>query len=93
MASLRLRAGTVLLATALGLIFTTPAGASGDPSWSWNPPQCDTVYGDGSVTFTQSDGAELAPSKGTLQPVTYGKVAALEEPNTLISIGRQAEER
>lgn len=88
------RAGTVLLAAGLCLTAPAPTTASaGDPSWSWNPPQCDTVYGDGSVTITQSDGAALAPTKGTLQPVTYAKVAALEEPNTLISIGRQAIQR
>jgi hypothetical protein len=51
------------------------------------------VYGDGSVTFTVTDGAVLAPTTGTLLPVTYGKVAALPAPNTLISIGKQAIQR
>src|SRR4051812_22162235 len=64
-----------------------------DPGWFWNAPHCDTVYGDGSVTITQSDGETLAPTTGKLQPVTYAKVAALQEPNTLISIGRQAIQR
>ena len=74
-------------------LIATPAAAAGGPGWFWNPPQCDTVYGDGSVTITKSDGAELAPTKGKLQPVTYAKVAALPEPNTLIAIGRQSIQR
>jgi hypothetical protein len=89
----RLRAGAALLAATLSASFALPANASSDPGWFWNPPHCDTVYGDGSVTITRSDGAELAPTKEKLQPVTYAKVAALEEPNTLIAIGRQSIQR
>ncbi|WP_344216347.1 hypothetical protein [Kribbella sancticallisti] len=92
MTSPRLRIGIALLASALTATLASPAGAAG-PGWFWNPPQCDTVYGDGSVTITKSDGAELAPTKGELQPVTYAKVAALDEPNTLIAIGRQSIQR
>jgi hypothetical protein len=84
------RVAPVVLAVSL---IATPAVAAGEPGWFWNPPQCDTVYGDGSVTITSSDGAELAPTKGKLQPVTYAKVAALQEPNTLIAIGRQSIQR
>ncbi|HET6297732.1 MAG TPA: hypothetical protein VFG33_30385 [Kribbella sp.] len=94
MISPRRRGGFVVLASALIVSFATPVHASfGQPGWFWNRPQCDTVYGDGSVTITTSDGAVLAPTKGQLQPVTYAKVAALEEPNTLISIGRQSIQR
>src|SRR4051794_12566001 len=64
-----------------------------DPGWFWNAPHCDTVYGDGSVTITQSDGETLAPTAGKLRAVTYAKVAALEEPNTLITIGQKSIQR
>ncbi|MFF0264401.1 WD40/YVTN/BNR-like repeat-containing protein [Kribbella sp. NPDC004536] len=63
------------------------------PGWFWNQPHCDKVYGDGSVTITRTDGQVLAPTTGTLQAVTYAKVAALQEPNTLISIGKRSIQR
>ncbi len=84
-----------VLGTALTvLVALTPsyAGAA-DPGWFWNRPHCDTVYGDGSVTITESDGATLAPTTGKLRAVTYAKVAALQEPNTLVSIGKQMIQR
>jgi len=93
MTSPLLKVGSILLTSALALTATIPAAATSEPGWFWNRPQCDTVYGDGSVTITTSDGAELAPTKGQLQPVTYAKVAALEEPNVLISIGRTSIQR
>ena len=82
--------------TALGsaltvLLALVPSQA--DPGWFWNAPHCDTVYGDGSVTITESDGETLAPTTGTLRAVTYAKVAALEEPNTLITIGQKSIQR
>jgi photosystem II stability/assembly factor-like uncharacterized protein len=82
--------------TALGsaltvLLALVPSQA--DPAWFWNAPHCDTVYGDGSVTITESDGEVLAPTTGKLRAVTYAKVAALEEPNTLITIGKQSIQR
>lgn len=83
------------LATATVALFgllPAPADAA-TPDISWNRPHCGKVYGDGSVTFTETDGQVLAGTTGTLQPVTYAKVAALQEPNTLISIGRQAIQR
>jgi hypothetical protein len=87
------RAFAVATATAALLaLLPTPAGAA-TPEPSWNRPHCGKVYGDGSVTFTVTDGEVLAPTTGTLLPVTYGKVAALQEPNTLISIGKQAIQR
>lgn len=93
MTSRRLALGTtaVLLTS---LVSALPADASfTTPGWFWNRPHCDTVYGDGSVTITESDGAVLAPTTGKLRPVTYAKVAALEEPNTLITIGKQLIQR
>ncbi|TWD73324.1 sortilin (neurotensin receptor 3) [Kribbella amoyensis] len=71
------------------LSFGTPV----TPGWFWTVPHCDTVYGDGGVTVTADDGAQLAPTKGTLRPVTYTKVATLPEPNVLIAIGRQSIQR
>ncbi|TDW87243.1 sortilin (neurotensin receptor 3) [Kribbella pratensis] len=76
---------------ALLSVLSTPAVATPDPSW--NRPHCGKVYGDGSVTFTETDGQVLAGTTGTLRAVTYAKVAALQEPNTLIGIGRQTIQR
>jgi hypothetical protein len=76
---------------ALLSVLSTPAVATPDPSW--NRPHCGKVYGDGSVTFTETDGQVLAGTTGTLRAVTYAKVAALHEPNTLIGIGRQTIQR
>ncbi|MGW6201065.1 WD40/YVTN/BNR-like repeat-containing protein [Kribbella sp. NPDC055110] len=81
-------AATVTLLAAL----PTPAGAA-PPAPSWNRPHCGKVYGDGSVTFTETDGQVLAGTTGKLLAVTYAKVAALEEPNTLVSIGKQTIQR
>lgn len=83
------------LGSALTVLLALVPGQTGaaDPGWFWNAPHCDTVYGDGSVTITQSDGETLAPTTGKLRAVTYAKVAALEEPNTLISIGKQSIQR
>ncbi|NIK57140.1 sialidase family protein [Kribbella shirazensis] len=77
---------------ALLALFPISANAA-TPEPSWNRPHCGKVYGDGSVTFTVTDGEVLAPTTGKLLPITYAKVAALEEPNTLISIGKQAIQR
>ena len=84
-----------VLGTALTVLIalTPPYAGAADPGWFWNRPHCDTVYGDGSVTITESDGATLAPTTGKLRAVTYAKVAALQEPNTLISIGQQTIQR
>ncbi|RZU18809.1 sortilin (neurotensin receptor 3) [Kribbella rubisoli] len=82
--------------TALGTALTVLLAlvpSQADPGWFWNAPHCDTVYGDGSVTITESDGETLAPTTGKLRAVTYAKVAALEEPNTLITIGKQSIQR
>lgn len=81
------------VATAALLVLFPTTAAAATPEPSWNRPHCGKVYGDGSVTFTVTDGQVLAPTTGTLLPVTYAKVAALEEPNTLISIGKQAVQR
>ncbi|NUR97363.1 MAG: hypothetical protein HOV67_19155 [Kribbellaceae bacterium] len=78
--------------TVLFALIPTYADAA-DPGWSWNRPHCGKVYGDGSVTFTETDGQVLANTTGTLRPVTYAKVAALQEPNTLISIGQRLIQR
>ena len=80
--------------TAAVLLALLPVPAQAEtPGWFWNRPHCDTVYGDGSVTITESDGATLAPTTGKLRAVTYAKVAALQEPNTLVSIGKQTIQR
>lgn len=83
-----LAAATVLL---LGVL-PAPADAA-IPSPSWNRPHCGKVYGDGSVTFTETDGRVLADTTGKLLPVTYAKVATLQEVNTLVSIGKQTIQR
>jgi len=55
--------GALLLAATLPL--ATPASVV-EPGWFWHRPHCDTVYGDGGVTITDDDGAELAPTKERL---------------------------
>ncbi|GAA1588046.1 hypothetical protein GCM10009804_50180 [Kribbella hippodromi] len=90
MTSHRLALGSAL--TVLLALIPGTAGAAG-PGWFWNRPHCDTVYGDGSVTITESDGETLAPTTGRLRAVTYAKVAALQAPNTLISIGQREIQR
>jgi hypothetical protein len=80
-----------MFTAALATLLVLPQFAN--PGWFWNRPHCESVYGDGSVTITETDGATLAPTTETLRPVTYAKVAALEEPNTLIAIGRQLIQR
>ncbi len=82
--------GALVLAATLPL--ANPAAVV-EPGWFWHRPHCDTVYGDGGVTITDDDGAELAPTKERLRPVTYTKVATLEEPNVLVAIGRQSIQR
>ncbi|MEU8227883.1 hypothetical protein [Kribbella sp. NPDC048915] len=84
----------LVVATALlGLMHAPAHAAEPDPSWNWNRPHCERVYGDGSVTFTETDGAVLAETTNRLRAVTYAKVATLQEPNTLITIGRQTIQR
>jgi len=84
----------VLAAAAVALLgaLPVPAGAA-TPTPSWNRPHCGKVYGDGSVTFTETDGRVLADTTNKLLPVTYAKVAALQEVNTLVSIGKQTIQR
>lgn len=49
-------------------------------------PQCSMVTGTGAVTFTRDEGATLAPSAQTMQPIAYTwGVAALDEPDTLLA--------
>lgn len=86
------RLALVSALTVLSALLPTSAQAA-EPGWFWNRPHCDTVYGDGSVTITETDGEILAPTTGKLRAVTYAKVAALQEPNTLISIGQQTIQR
>jgi hypothetical protein len=81
------------ITSALTVLLALVPAYGAEPGWFWNRPHCDTVYGDGSVTITETDGETLAPTTGKLRAVTYAKVAALQEPNTLISIGQRSIQR
>ncbi|PHQ52985.1 dispase autolysis-inducing protein [Streptomyces cinnamoneus] len=67
------------------MLVQSPAAVAAAPA-GWTVPSCDRVTGDGSVTFTSDDGASLAPTTGTLKPVSYTHgLVALDTPNTLLA--------
>ncbi|MFE9690360.1 WD40/YVTN/BNR-like repeat-containing protein [Micromonospora sp. NPDC005806] len=89
----RLSGFLVLAVTAAGAVnlsSAVPAAAGADP---WHRPQCGVVQGDGSATFTRTDGAVLARTATALTPVAYTKIAALSTPNTLVAISKRAIQR
>lgn len=52
----------------------------------WAKPACTTISGTSAVTFTNDEGATLAPTPGLLSGIgyTFG-LAALDTPNTLLA--------
>ncbi|WP_378239539.1 WD40/YVTN/BNR-like repeat-containing protein [Actinomadura harenae] len=60
------------------------ADAAGSP---WRGPRCETVEGDGSVSFTRDGGQTVAPTTGVMRPVKYVMgLEALAQPNQLLSV-------
>lgn len=82
---------TLGLATALAVLSATPAVAGAEATaggaGGWSPPQCGSVTGDGSVTFTRNEGKTLAPTSQVLHPVVYTSgLVALDRPNALLAM-------
>ncbi|MEV0618299.1 hypothetical protein AB0I81_33585 [Nonomuraea sp. NPDC050404] len=65
----------------------TPAVASEEISGLWRQPRCETVTGDGSVTFTRDEGKTITPTSQALQPVVYTRgLVALDRPGRLLAL-------
>lgn len=79
----------VTAAGAVNLASASPAAAAD----GWHRPQCGVVQGDGSVTFTRSDGAFLAPTTTAVSPVAYPRLVALDTPNTLVAVAKRSIQR
>ncbi|QFY13533.1 dispase autolysis-inducing protein [Nonomuraea phyllanthi] len=86
------KAFTIGLATALTtLSVALPAAAEDDPAaeslGGWRAPVCQTVTGDGSVTYTRNDGRTIAPTSEALQPVVYTTgLVALDQANEMLAM-------
>lgn len=81
---------TVIASAGLGLsLFPGTAGAAtpADAGASWHRPHCETVEGDGSVSFTRDGGRTVAPTTGVMRPVRYVMgLEALARPNHLLAV-------
>ncbi|NUO48319.1 MAG: exo-alpha-sialidase [Polyangiaceae bacterium] len=64
---------------------TGGGGTGGGPPSEWSVPSCASVIGTDAVTFTDDEGATLAPTPGMLQGIGYTGLAALDTPNTLLA--------
>ncbi|MFP5285917.1 MAG: WD40/YVTN/BNR-like repeat-containing protein, partial [Thermoanaerobaculia bacterium] len=73
----------------LASTLTVPAFAqeiAGPPSPIWTAPDCATIIGTASVTYTTDDGATLTPTNRPLSGTSYTLgLVALETPNTLLA--------
>ncbi|MEV4442901.1 dispase autolysis-inducing protein [Streptomyces sp. NPDC049577] len=80
------RISAAVIAAAAAVALAQPVAAVAATPGAWTAPSCARVTGDGGVTFTTDDGATLAPTSGTLRPVSYTHgLAALDTPNTLLA--------
>jgi hypothetical protein len=72
----------------------TPAVAADDPAAAgldgfgrWHQPRCETVTGDGTVTFTRDEGKTLTPTSQAPKPVVYTRgLVALDRPDHLLAL-------
>ncbi|SEG97955.1 hypothetical protein SAMN05444920_111125 [Nonomuraea solani] len=80
------RAITIGVAAALTAVSAAaPAVAAGYDDWIL--PSCGTVTGDGTVTYTRTEGEKITPTSNRLRPVVYTTgLVALDSPGTLLSI-------
>ncbi|MFG1709532.1 WD40/YVTN/BNR-like repeat-containing protein [Nonomuraea sp. M3C6] len=61
--------------------------ADDDFGGQWRQPACQTVTGDGSVTFTRNDGRTITPTSQVLKPVVYtAGLVALDRPGQLLAM-------
>ncbi|TDE51498.1 dispase autolysis-inducing protein [Nonomuraea mesophila] len=73
--------------TAALAVMSAAAPASADGSGRWHQPSCETVTGDGTVTYTRDEGTTLTPTSKKLEPVVYTRgLVALERPDSLLSL-------
>ncbi|MGW0808746.1 hypothetical protein [Nonomuraea sp. NPDC002799] len=68
-----------------------PAVADDEPAAAsfggWRQPACESVTGDGSVTFTRNEGKTITPTSKVLEPIVYTNgVVALDRPGELLSM-------
>ncbi|GAA3567421.1 hypothetical protein GCM10022419_055240 [Nonomuraea rosea] len=85
---------TIGLAAALAVLSAGPAAADPeqagdgfDGSGRWRQPACETVTGDGTVTYTRNEGRTLVPTSKVLQPVVYTTgLVTLDRPGQLLSL-------
>ncbi|MFC5835925.1 WD40/YVTN/BNR-like repeat-containing protein [Nonomuraea insulae] len=71
----------------------TPAVAADDPAAGidafgrWQQPRCDTVTGDGSVTFTRDEGKTITPTSQAPQPIVYTRgLVTLDRAGELLAM-------
>ncbi|MFI6928066.1 sialidase family protein [Nonomuraea spiralis] len=91
------KAFTIGLATALTVLSAaTPAVARDQPSGDgfdgsgWSRPSCETVAGDGSMTYGWNDGKKIAPTTKPIRPVVYTTgLVALDRPNQLLAMSNR----
>ncbi len=80
------RTGSAVTAAAAAFVLAQSPSAVAADAPAWTVPSCARVTGDGAVTYTTDDGASLAPTTGTLKPVSYTHgLVALDTPNTLLA--------
>ncbi|GLW11288.1 hypothetical protein Misp01_64160 [Microtetraspora sp. NBRC 13810] len=95
------KALTIGLATALAVLSATaPAVAEVEPdegfggSGRWHRPACQTVTGDGAVTFTRNEGRTIAPTSQVLKPIVYTTgLVALDRPDELLAVSNNVASR
>ncbi|MGP3933148.1 WD40/YVTN/BNR-like repeat-containing protein [Nonomuraea sp. KM88] len=73
--------------TAALAVVSAPTPASADGFGRWHQPSCETVTGDGTVTYTRDEGKTITPTSKTLEPVVYTNgLVTLDRPDTLLSL-------
>ncbi|MCF6470614.1 dispase autolysis-inducing protein [Nonomuraea sp. MG754425] len=84
---------TLGIAAAIAILPAMPAAAADEPEAAlngvgrWQQPHCDTVTGDGSVTFTRDEGRTIAPTSQVLRPIVYTSgLVTLDEPGRLLAM-------
>lgn len=84
---------TLGVAAAFAVLSVTPAVAADDPAAGidafgrWQQPHCETVTGDGSVTFTKDEGTTITPTSQALQPIVYTRgLVTLDRAGELLAM-------
>lgn len=81
-----LRLATVLAAAVLAVT----AASAQDKGRNWAAPKCTSVTGTAAVTFTNDEGATLAPTDGSLFGTVYTEgLATLSRANTMLAVANR----